>query len=84
MDADFGVWRDKKISKDLKQWDEQDKMTCDHADPCKEVKHPDPLGAPLDYIASCNQLKLVSMTCAASIKWGSLGTFQSSLNLVSP
>ena len=27
-------------------------MTCDHADPCKEVKSPNPLGLPLDYMVS--------------------------------
>ena len=27
-------------------------MTCVHADPCKEAKSPDPLGLPLDYMAS--------------------------------
>ena len=57
MDADFCTWRDKKISKGLKQWDEGDKMICDHADPCKEVKHPNPLGAPLDYMESHNIFK---------------------------
>ena len=50
MDVDIGAWRDKKISEGLMQWDERDKMTCDHAEPGKEVKYPDPLGAPLDYM----------------------------------
>ena len=52
MDTDFSTWRVKKISEGLKQWDEWDKMTCNHADPCKEVKYPNPLGAPLDYMES--------------------------------
>ena len=34
--TDFGMWRDKKISEGLKQWDERNKMTCDHADPCRK------------------------------------------------
>ena len=25
-------------------------MTCDHGDPCKELRHPDPAGPPLDYM----------------------------------
>ena len=54
MDADFSMWRDKKISQGLKQWDEWDKMTCDHTETGKEVKCPDPLGAPLDYMKSCS------------------------------
>ena len=57
MDTDFSVWRDKKISKGLKQWYEWDKMTCNHIDPCKEVKYPDPLGAPLDYMENCDVFK---------------------------
>ena len=52
MDADFSAWRDKKISQGLKQWNERDKMTCDHAEPGKEMKCPDPLGMLLDYMES--------------------------------
>ena len=59
MDADFGVWRDKKISKALKQWDERDKMTCDHVEPGKEVKYPNLLGLPLDYTESCRVFKSI-------------------------
>ena len=51
-DADFGTWWDKKISQGLKQWDKRDKMTCDHTKPGKEVRCPDPLGMPLDYMES--------------------------------
>ena len=36
MDADFGTWRHRKISQGLKQWDERDKMTCDHVEPGKK------------------------------------------------
>ena len=57
MDTDFSVWRDKKISKGLKQWDEQDKMICDCMDPCKEAKYPDPLGTPMYYMESCDVFK---------------------------
>ena len=62
MDVDFGVWRDKKISEGLKQWGEWDKMTCDHAEPGKEVKYPDPLGAPLAYMESHEVFKPIKMS----------------------
>ena len=77
MDVDLSVWRDKKISEGLKQWDEWDKMTYNHAEPGKEAKYPDPLGAPLDYIESHDVFKPINT------RWGSVGTFQSSLNPVS-
>ena len=53
MDADFGAWRDKKISQGLKQWDERDKMTCDHTESGKEAKCSNLLGVQLYYIESC-------------------------------
>ena len=59
---DVGAWRDKKISVGLKQWDEWDKMTCDHVEPCKEAKCPDPLGTPLDYMESCEVFKPIKTT----------------------
>ena len=62
MDADFSMWRDKKISQGLKQWDERDKMTCDHAEPGKEVKCPDPLGMPLDYMESHRVFESIKMS----------------------
>ena len=52
LDKDFGDWHDKRISEDLHERDKCDKMTCDHADPCKEAKCPDPLGLPLEYMVS--------------------------------
>ena len=52
MDADFGALRDKKISEGLKQWDEWDKMICDHVDP-------GPLGTSLDYMESHDIFKLI-------------------------
>ena len=61
-DADFGTWHDKKISQGLKQWDERDKMTCDHMEPGKEAKCPDPLGTPLDYMESCRVFKSLKMS----------------------
>ena len=64
MDVDFSVWRDKKISQGLKEWDEWDKMTCDHAEPCKEAKYPDPLGAPLNDMESCEVFKPIKMSGA--------------------
>ena len=53
LDKDFSEWQDKRISEGFQQWNKHDKMTCDHADPCKEAKSPDPLGLPLDYMVSC-------------------------------
>ena len=32
-------------------------MICDHADPCKEVRSPDQLGLPNDYMISCGVFK---------------------------
>ena len=57
LDKDFGKWWDQKINEDLRQWDEHDKMTCDHTDPCKEVKSPNQLGPPLDYMMRCGVSK---------------------------
>ena len=62
MDADFGTWRDKKISQGLKQWDERDKMTCDDTEPGKEVKCSDPLGALLDYMESHGVFESIEMS----------------------
>ena len=62
MDADFSAWREKKISQSLKQIDEWDKMTCDHVEPGKEVKCPDPLGAPLEYMKSHGVFESIKMS----------------------
>ena len=32
-------------------------ITCDHRDPCKELRHPDPAGPPLDYMKYCGVFK---------------------------
>ena len=32
-------------------------MTCDHTDPTKKAKSPDPLGSPIDYMESCDVFK---------------------------
>ena len=81
LDKGFSKWQDQKISEGLQQWDERNKMTCDHMDSCKEAKSPNPLGLPLDYMMSHGVFKpkkQASMTCATSSKWGSLETYQSS------
>ena len=87
MDADFSMWRDKKISEGLKQWDEWDKMLHDHTDPCKEVKHPDPLGAPLDYMESHDIFKPIKTSeynlCRFS-QVGLTGYFPEFPDLMSP
>ena len=58
MDADFGTWRDKKISQGLKQRDERDKMTCDHTEPGKEAG----LSTLLDYMESHTVFKSIKMS----------------------
>ena len=32
-------------------------MTCDHGDPCKELRYPDPADPPLDYMKHCGVFK---------------------------
>ena len=86
MDGDFSLWRDKKISQGLKQWDERDKMTCDHMEPGKEAKCPNPLGMPLDYMESCGVFKSIKMSeydLCFFYKVGLRGIFQSSPHPVS-
>ena len=41
------------ISKDHNEWNTCDTMTCDHVDPCKEAKFPDPISLPLEYMKHC-------------------------------
>ena len=52
LDTNFSKWWDQKISECHLQWDKHDKKTYDHTDPCKEVKCPNLLGPPLDYMTS--------------------------------
>ena len=52
LDTNFDKWWDQKISEGHLQWDEHDKKTYDHADPCKETKCPNLLGPLLDYTTS--------------------------------
>ena len=78
MDEDFGVWWDQKIKDGLEQWSMWDAMTCDHTDPSKKAKSPDPLGIPKAYMESCGIFKPIKTSefdYAASTRWGSLGTF---------
>ena len=62
LDADFGTWQERKISQGLKQWDERDKMTCDHVKPGKEVKCPNLLGVLLDYMERHRVFKSTKMS----------------------
>ena len=41
------------ISKGHDEWSMCDTMTCDHMEPCKEVKFPDPIGLSLKYMKYC-------------------------------
>ena len=45
------------ISKGHADWEKHDAMTCDHRDPCKELRYPDPAGPPLDYMKHCRVFK---------------------------
>ena len=38
------------ISEGCTDWKKHDTMTCNHGDPCKELRYPDPAGPPLDYM----------------------------------
>ena len=45
------------ISEGCAEWKECDTMTCNHRDPCKELKYLDPAGPPLDYMKHCGVFK---------------------------
>ena len=46
-----GFWtRTHMIGEGCADWEKCDAMTCDHGDPCKELRHPDPASTPLDYM----------------------------------
>ena len=79
LDEKFGEWWDHMISKGHNKWNPCDKMTCDHMDPCKEAKFPDPVGPPLEYMSTVESSiprKPMSMTFATSTKLDSPGTSQ--------
>ena len=50
LDKNFGMWCTCMIGKGHTDWEKCDTMTCDHGDPCKELRHPDPTGPPLNYM----------------------------------
>ena len=50
LDEKFGKWQDHMICKGHNEWNTHDTMTCDHMDPCKEAKFPDPISLPLEYM----------------------------------
>ena len=50
LDKNFGEWCDCMISKGHTKWNKCDTMICDHVDPCKEAKFPNPASPPLDYM----------------------------------
>ena len=57
LDTNFGKWQDQTISEGHLQWDEHNKKTYDHAEPCKKAKCPNLLGPPLAYMTSCGVFK---------------------------
>ena len=50
LDKNFGVWHACMIGEDCACWEKHDAMTCNHMDPCIELRHPDHAGPPLDYM----------------------------------
>ena len=57
LDRNFGMWHDHMISKGHAEQNKRDTMICDHMDPCKEAKFPDPTSPPLDYMKHCGVFK---------------------------
>ena len=57
LDRNFGEWCDRMISKGHTEWNKHDTMICDHKDPGKEAKFPDPTSLPLDYMKHCGVFK---------------------------
>ena len=58
QDVDFGVWRDCEISKGHDKWAKWDKMTCNHVDPHKRVKHLGEGETFRQWCEGCTSLKL--------------------------
>ena len=50
LDKNFGTWHAHMIGEGYTGWEKCDKMTCDHRDPCKELRYLDPTSPPLDYM----------------------------------
>ena len=50
LDRNFGKWHDCMINEGHAEWNKHDTMICDHTDPCKKVKFPDPASPPLEYM----------------------------------
>ena len=50
LDKNYGAWCAHIIGKGHADWEKHDALSCDHGDPCKELRHPDPASPPLDYM----------------------------------
>ena len=50
LDKNFSAWHTHMIREGCAGWEKCDTMTCNHGDPCKELRYPDPVGPPLDYM----------------------------------
>ena len=57
LDKNFGAWHAHMIGEGCTGWEKSDTMTCNHRDPCKELRYPDPTSPPLDYIKYCRLFK---------------------------
>ena len=57
LDKNFGACHAHTIGEGRAGWEKHDAMTCDHGDPYKELRHPDPAGPPLDFMKHHRVLK---------------------------
>ena len=57
LDKNFCAWHARMIGEGCAGWEKHDAMTCNHGDPCKELRHLDPTSPPLDYMKHCRVFK---------------------------
>ena len=57
LDRNFSEWCNCMISEGHTEWKKHDTMICDHVDPCKKAKFPNPASLPLDYRKHCRVFK---------------------------
>ena len=57
LDKHFSAWHAHMISEGHAGLEKHDTMTCNHRDPCKELRNLDPVGPPLDYMKYCGVFK---------------------------
>ena len=57
LDKNFSAWHACMIGEGHADWEKHDTMTCNHRDPCKELRHQDPTSPLLDYMKLCGIFK---------------------------